>query len=75
MNAERKTEPPYFANDLHALDTGCFLGFMLARGIGVQPDMDDEGNYRPRCQVTLESPDGEIRYVWITIESQDYMTD
>ena len=42
----------HFQDDDHALRTGMLLGFLMRAGIPAYPEMDDDGNYTSRIQIT-----------------------
>ena len=56
----------HFQDDDHALRTGMLLGLLMKSGIPAYPEMDDDGNYTPRIQITAAiGPNEPVR---VTIE-------
>lgn len=45
--------PPYFADEMHALNTGFLTGALLKAGFLVILDVDDEGNYTGLMEIVI----------------------
>jgi len=47
-------QPPYFANDDHALQTGMLLGHLMSHDVICAPGVDVHGNYTNEIFISLE---------------------
>jgi hypothetical protein len=60
--------PPYFQDDMHALQAGLLIGALLKAGFSVIVEQDDEGNYTGLLEISLPSWDNGAEPIRVPVK-------